>query len=97
VGEEMGHYLGVGLGQIGVRRHVRFQRFAVLYDAVVDDHEALVVGEVRMGVLVRLGTVRRPAVVTNARGQVPRRIFALSEASGEEREGIGGVGGGVFF
>jgi len=97
VREEMGDDLGVGLGQIGVRGEVRFQRFTVLYDAVVDDHEALVVGEVRMGVLVRLGSVRRPAVVTNARGQVPRRLFALGEAGGEEREGIGCVGGGVFF
>jgi len=51
-----------------VRRELRFQRRAVLYDAIVDDHKATVVGEVRVGVLVRLGAVRRPAIVSDARG-----------------------------
>ena len=68
VGQQVGDDLGVGLRLVGVGRELRFQGRAVLYDAVVDDHKAAVVGEVRVGVLARLGAVRRPAIVADARG-----------------------------
>ena len=72
VAEQHRRDLGVGLGaeRVAEAHEVGPQLGEVLDDAVVDDREAVIVGEVRVRVGIRRPAVRRPARVADARRAV---------------------------
>jgi len=76
--EQDGGDLGVGLAHEGValREELVLQLGEVLDDAVVDDGELAVVGEVRVRVDVGRSAVRGPAGVTDAGRPVHHRVGA---------------------
>ncbi len=71
-------YLRVGLAaeRVALAQQVGLELGEVLDDAVVDDGELVVVGEVRVGVGVRGTAVGRPARVADARHAVGKRVRA---------------------
>ena len=74
VPEQHRRHLGVGLAaeRVAHREELGLQLCEVLDDAVVDDGELVVVGQVRVGVAVGRPAVRRPARVADAGRAVGR-------------------------